>query len=98
MLSTPTTASLDTRARVQRGHPRFWIVAETAKYVTASNPFCLFPCLPVASDIAVCSMLAVPLEPSWLPATLLHVPCLFKRKKKHSSVRADKDQTGSSSV
>jgi hypothetical protein len=39
------------------------------------------------------------LEPSWLPATLLHVPCLLHSKtRRQSQFRGDKHQTSSSSV
>jgi hypothetical protein len=78
---------LYTSARVESGWWELLAARQVTKYVIAADPCSLLPCLPVTSDVAVRSILAVPLEPSWFPATLLHLPCLQTKTYK-TSVKA----------
>ena len=101
-MSTPTEYALTalplyTWASVESGWWQLLAARQVTKYVTAANPCSLLPCFPVTSNIAVCSILAVPLEPSWFPATLLHLPCL-QRKTYKTSVRAKKHQTSNDGI
>lgn len=61
-----------------------WQITTLAKYVRNSIPVLFFSCFPVSTHIPITTILIL-LKPSWLPPSLLQLPCLYHKIKRTCS-------------